>query len=541
MIFSIKEGFINTEGFEEVRYKEYTFYYSGILYLRGKKAGRESVLAVAEEYEATGVIPFIKIFGAFCLIICKPDGKTIFFTDNSNLHCFFIGKNYIGDNFLEIIRCEKANEFNIEALCEFFVLGGVYFGKTLIDGIKVTANDSFYMSEDGIMVKKDKKIGGIDAPSSITDVSAFFRDMAYALSDCKVTLSLTGGYDSRMVFACTKDYLPTNVFISGDNENDPDIVCAKKTARAGGQHLEILKIDKPQISENYLRELFEYAQGCVPLINDGYLRISMFMKNRRANGYNCYLTGDGGPRHKDWYWMQDLPFYRKKNTNVPRFYDQRIEEIRTDIPFGDILIVPYRNLRQRFIGVLEQHVMSINTQSYDSFGFNIFGDTVKVNYSIHSKTIRSYAPLWELELVRYSYHLPRRKRFFYNSMREITTKNSRSIARVPTVYGTTASSEPLYILRDILFQGIDYYKKAVRMLGRMFLNRNFFIGNVSTWSAEDDVRSLDISQRALSYCIDKEYIKQDTQLKTVSYNTLGRMLQVYMLAEEMDKNDGDSN
>jgi hypothetical protein len=82
MIFSIKEGFINTEGFEEVRYKEYTFYYSGILYLRGKKAGRESVLAVAKEYEATGVIPFIKIYGAFYLIISKPDGETIFFTDS---------------------------------------------------------------------------------------------------------------------------------------------------------------------------------------------------------------------------------------------------------------------------------------------------------------------------------------------------------------------------------------------------------------------------------------------------------------------------
>jgi hypothetical protein len=126
-------------------------------------------------------------------------------------------------------------------------------------------------------------------------------------------------------------------------------------------------------------------------------------------------------------------------------------------------------------------------------------------------------------------------------MREITTANSSSIARVPTVYGTTASSEPAYILRDILFQGIDYYKKAIRMLGRKFLNRSFFIGNSSTWSAEDQVRALDISRRALKYCIDQGFIKPETQLKTLSYSTLGCMIQVYMLAEQMDKHDWDSN
>ncbi|MFZ2537862.1 MAG: hypothetical protein WAX04_03045, partial [Oscillospiraceae bacterium] len=353
------------------------------------------------------------------------------------------------------------------------------------------------------------------------------------------TLSLTGGYDSRMVFACIKDQVPINVFISGDNESDPDIIFAKKAAQAGGQNLEVLKINKPQISENYLRELFEYAQGCVPLLNDGYLRISTFMKNRRANGYECYLSGDGGVLHKDWWWVQDLPFYRKKNVNLKRFYNQRIAYIDGSLPFGNELSRISDTIGDRFIHEFDQYIKPLNTQSYDSLYYNINGRKIVIQYSIHSKVIPSYAPLWELELVRYSYHLPRRKRFFYNSMRKITTTNSRSIARVPTVYGTTASDELVYILRDIFFQGIDYYKKAVRMLGRKFLNRSLFVSGPTTWSAEDEVRMLDISKRALEYCIDKEFIKQDTQLKTISYNTLGRMIQVYMLAEQMCKYDRD--
>lgn len=535
MIFSRTEGFIDTEGFEKVVHKQRLFYYSGLFFMRGKKAGEESVLAFAEEYETTGNIPFIKMFGAFCLIICESDGKSIFFTDNSNLHCFFIGENYIGDNFLEIINCEKSSEFNMEALCEFFVLGGVYFGKTLVDGIHLTANDSYYIYSNGAMEQRDKGIGGIDGPSSIEDVSEFFRDIAYALSDQKVTLSLTGGYDSRMVFACIKDHVPTNVFISGNNEEDPDIVLAKKTARVAGQSLEVIKIEKPEISENYLRELFSYAQGCIPFVNDGFIQISTFIINRAKRGYDCYISGDGGVMHKDWWWIQDFPFYRRKHIDLNKFYDERIEYVNKFTPFGTKLLQPSKDLKNRFVNSISQYRRVLNTETYDFLYFNVNGPKIANHYSVYSKEIRSYAPLWEFEFVRYSYNLPRRKRFFYNSIREITTMNSRSIARVPTVYGTTASNEPLYIIRDIFFQCIDYSKKSIRMMGRKFLNKNLLTGNRRRWSGERDIRDLDISNRALIYCIDKGFIKQNTNLESLTYDTLGCMIQVYLLSNYMQK------
>lgn len=540
MIFSIKEGFINTEGFEEVRYKEYTFYYSGVLYLRGKKAGRESVLAVAEEYEATGVIPFIKIYGAFYLIISKPDGETIFFTDNSNLHCFFMGESYIGDNFLELIKYEKSNEFNMEALCEFFVLGGVYFGKTLIDGIRLSSNDSYYIYTNNTIKEVTKDIGDIDAPSSISDVSEFFQDMAYALSDQKVTLSLTGGYDSRMVFACIKKHLPINVFISGNKEYNSDIIQAQKTAYAGGQTLEIINVEKPEVSEDYLTELFHYAQAIVPFVNDGYIRISSFIKNRKEQGYNCYLSGDGGAVHKDRLWTQDFPFYNKRKVDLKRYYNMRVHFTKQTIPIDKDILALSNELENRFINKISQFRKPSNSQSYDSFYYNINADKFAVQYSTHSKSVYSYAPLWELELVRYSYHLTRWERYFYKSVRKITTKNSRSIARVPTVYGTTASSEPLYLLRDIYFQLIDYFVRAIRMLGRKFLNKNLLVGNPSTWSVEDDIRNMDIANRALSYCIDKGFLKLDTRIESISYSTLGRAIQIYMLAEFMKHNNENS-
>jgi len=164
----------------------------------------------------------------------------------------------------------------------------------------------------------------------------------------------------------------------------------------------------------------------------------------------------------------------------------------------------------------------------------IESSTVKLPYTSYSKFISSYAPLWELELVRYSYHLPRRKRFFYNSMRDITTKANPAIARIPTGYGTTASNEAPYVIRDVFFQIVDYFKKACRLVSRKVLKKSLFVGRVTTWSTEQEVRELDLSKKALEYCIQKGYIAEGTNLSEISYSLLGRIIQIYMLADYLE-------
>lgn len=534
MLLSYEKGMVNTDGFESFESNGNTYYYSGIIWMRGKKAGKESVQEIATIYEKHGSIPFIEIFGSFYCVIQRSNGDIMFFTDNSNMHCYYMGKKAIGTNYLEVIRENGAKKFNNEALCELFALGGVYFGKTLIDEIELSEFDKYYIcSKDAIRVE-NKNIGGIDGETSIQDVNEFFKEMAYALSDLKVTLSLTGGYDSRMVFACLKEYVAIDVFISGDNEKDSDIVCSQKVARVGGSQIEIIKTEKPKITDEYIKFLFEYAQGLAPFLNDGYMRISEFIKNRAEKEYDCYLTGDGGVLHKDWWWLQDLPYYRKKMIDFNKFYFQRIRYSDESVPWGVTLEEKEKLLREKTVKEFMKFRMPFNTQTYDTLYFNVNGKKISSNYSIHSNHIWTYAPLWELELVRYSYHLPRRKRFFYNSMREITTKASKDIARVPTNYGTTASSEPLYICRDVFFQGVDYFKKACRMLGRKVFNKNFFVGNPVTWSAEADLRNLPIAHKALDYVIENGFIEEGTKLDDISYTLLGRLIQVYMLAQFMN-------
>ncbi len=537
MLLSYNKGIINYDGFEKIEFGNLNVYYRGILWMRGKKAGKESVTHFIKKYIDSGKIPFIELFGAFSCIIEYSDGKLILFTDNSNMHCFFIGDKAIGSNFLEVAKTNKVNSFDIDSLCEFFSLGAVYFRKTLLKGIKLTDNDKVYIYDQGIIHIIEKGIGGIDKKSSISDVNEFFKEMAYALSELKVTLSLTGGYDSRMVFACLNNYIPVDTFISGDNEKDQDIIVSKRVAKAAGNKQEVIKTTKPNITEDYIYSLFDFSQGIIPFLTDGDMNIINFIINRANNGYNCYLSGDGGPMHKDWWWQQDLPFYNKKDTNVMKFYDQRIQYIKENYFCGKKLINANNLLKKRMLKGINKFVGATNTQSYDNFYYYLNGSKMVIHINTFSSKIPSYSPLWELELVRYSYNLPRYKRFFYNSMRDITTKANPAIAKIPTCYGTTASNEIPLIIRDILFQFIDYGKKMFRLFGRKLFNKSLFTGNVIKWSTEDDVRKLELTNRALDYCKQQEFIAEEANISNLSYPLLGRIVQIYMLSEYLDLNN----
>lgn len=531
MIYSGKDKSLNIDEFELIKYKGKTFYYLGIIYTLGKKAGKESMFHIAEQLELNKKIPFSDIYGAYVVVIEEKNEKYTFFTDNSNMRCLFISEESISNSFLDIVENQERNELDINAVCEFLVLGNNYFGKTLINDIRLSDSNQYYVVEENKITSYDKKIGGIDTKSKIEDFSKFLEQMAYSISDYNTTLSLTGGYDSRMIFAALNNKINLNVFISGDNEKDNDIIVADKVAKAAGNKLERIYSKEPILNEEYIENMFNDADGINPFLNEHFFRVNSFIKDISEKRYSLYLTGDGGVLHKDWWWMQDLPFYKIKRCNLRRFYKQRIGYGKTDDIFGSKIKNIYHGLEENFINQLKTYVKEYNTQSYDSFYFNINGSKLSTIYTSRSKNIINYAPLWELELVKYSYDLPRRKRFFYNLMRDVTTKNSKEVAKIPTNYGTTASSEIVYIFRDIGYQGIEYFKKFIRLIGRKVFDQTLFATDSITWNCEKQVRELEITDKAFRFAKEQNIICDSIKIEDISYKLLGRLIQIYMLNE----------
>lgn len=509
---------------------DYKVYYKGIFFLRGYRAGIESIRKMLELYMQTGKFEYEKYYGTFSVVVETDSNEYICFSDNSRMSCFFYSSTAISDNFLKLLRAEpRHKEWDQEAMEMFWQLGGIYFDKTLIKGISVLNSKNYLQIKDGVVTLLTKNVGDIDGKSDITNVYDFFKDVGYALSEYKVASALTGGYDSRMVTILLNQYLPLDIFFSGENEDQKDLIYARKAATALGKKLELVSMNN-EISDQWIIDSFDYFQGMYPTSHYMFHNIMEFNNDRIKKGYQVALNGDGGVLHKDWEWMQDFPFYNKKHINFKKLYKQRVKLL----DFSEYLgaqILKNKDFDNMMIDKLKGCQKKTNSQTYDSYYFNIY---LAKNTPYANSNIISYGPLMELQLVRYAYHLPRKERYFCNYMRKIMTKTNIKAARVPTVYGPTASSKKSDLFFDFWKQMIQYGEKAVRYFKRRVLNVNNVKEDLSSVNVNSRIRAMDISKKAVSYCVECDYLKPGSDIETIPFQMLDRSINVYLLHRYME-------
>ncbi len=502
-------------------------YYKGFLYSAGYRSGEETAQWFLGYYNRERKIPFERLRGAFSAVL--QDGETFYaFSDNSNQNCLFYNDNMVAcrmDLLLNIACAEgKMLRWDILGLCEYLTLGKELFERTLVDGVFILHAERYLQISDGTVAVKDKGIGKIDGNPGNFEPETFYKELAYALPEKQFVTALTGGYDSRMVTAQLSQWADVSPMICSNLENSPEEVVAHKVSLALGKNLDVVRIPSPDYTDTSLQLLLE-EDDMAPVDCVGNYIQSFFKKHLSEKNITLFVTGDGGVLHKDWEWMQDLPFYHRRKTNLNRFYNQRIEFLKYNNYLGDKLCPVYINQKERILAHLKEYSRSINTQIYDFLYYYISGNR-RLYYNLHEFGVFMYAPLNEFEYVRYSYHLPRRKRFFYNQIRKLTTSANKRVARIPTNYATTASSEVRYLMRDIFLQGIDYSKKAVRMLGRKFFNRSFFVSAPFEWNI-DDLCTLPYASEALDYAKKNGLVDAHVTVETIPVPLLGRLIHVY--------------
>jgi hypothetical protein len=536
MNISISDCIINDiGGFEHYTYAGTDHLFRGFVYVPGKKAGQESAAEIARLFSESGKVPFSIIRGSYSYIIRRDDGDVIVFSDNSNQHVCYVSDGFISDSFEEILRSEYMRDsellFDMESVCEYLSLGRTFFDKTFVEGIAMLSAWAFILIKNGEAEIFDKRIGDIDAGSTVPNGGAFFADLAHSLADYKISSALTGGYDSRMVYCCMLNRVDVSPCLCSNFDSDREKAIAQRVASATGKRLDVIHTPKPEVSDEFLLEQLKENDFILPNTVESNYVTAYLRQKMTEDGFRIHLTGDGGVLHKDWEWMQDLPFYHRKHTDLRRFYRQRIAAVDDGKYLGERLKQIYISQEERFVEVLKKYVKSTNTQSYDSLYFWTTGNRA-VYYNMNDGRIPRYAPLDELDFVKYSYGLPRGKRFFYSRMRETTTEENAEAARIPTVYGTTASSEPLYIIRDVSFQFIDYGRKALLMLGRKLLNRNLFGAEIEDWSLEDEIRETETAKAAVLFAVEKKIVSPEAAAAPLNYRFLLRVIHIFLLCAE---------
>ena len=195
-------------------------------------------------------------------------------------------------------------------------------------------------------------------------------------------------------------------------------------------------------------------------------------------------------------------------------------------------------MRASVVCELRQHVRNTNTQSYDVLYYKVNGRrTAYYNNALHGTGI--YAPLLERDFVAYSYALPRCQRFYFRNIRSMTTRQDFKVARIPTVYGTTSSSESRYLLRDIIFQLRDYSLRFTRLIGRKVLGRTPLTESVVSWNMDETLRKVPLVFDAIEYCKRAGIVASSQLVNSLSRQQLGAALQVFLTIRAAGMNEED--
>lgn len=513
------------------------YYLQGFLYVEGKVSGEESLTYIEESFRKNGEIPFQDIWGAFSLCIVRDNGEIYFFTCNSNMNAIYLSDKAAGNSFLNLRDWHRENRYelneDLESMCMYYTLGNIYFGQTFFKEIKVLQPDKYIIWKDGKRSIEDKKTEDIDARPKLKGAKYYFDNLNKAISNCNVAMALTGGYDSRLIFTYLQEDTPMKVYLMSNYNDSPEQRISEKVLHTVGKELEIVEVEKPLLTDDLIREIVKKIDGMTMLNFEGAYHKEVWEQSFKEQGIDLDISGDGGVLHKDWEWLSEFPFYRKKKTNLRKYYKQRVAFLEDAEHIGSRLNDIYRRQESVFLEKLKKYERELNTKSLDMLYYHVNGNRAMYYSSMQKLGVNAYAPLSELEMVRYSYSLPRFKRFFYNYIRELTTQKNREIARIPTGYGTTASSEIKYILRDIVYQGIEYYKKAMRMIGRIFLNKSFYVCDLMRWDFKNDLSQLALSREAIKWAISKNYINEKSEIKKLSYEHLERVLLMYVIIADM--------
>ncbi len=527
MLISDRDGIINIDDFEKVyRCESFSVYLNGLIFCRGFKEGRESIQKICHEIERTNAIPFASLFGSFAMVIDYNGKQQVAFTDNSCMHGFFVSNHSVSSSFREIIQYEEIKEFDDIGICEYMeLIRGGFSHRTYVKDVTFSSNLEYYVICDGRINREEKAIGSIDMKSGIDNPMDFFADISYAFSDKKSICALTGGFDSRAVASVLNKFRKYDCFISGDNDKSSEIIQAKKTAKAGGYVMKHIRPEYPVISDDIICEKFLSGGSYHVSFATGEFRIAYFMNQLRNEDYDVLMDGNAGDMHKELWFTQEFPFYRRKKSRPKFFYKSRMEQYS---PILGTAVSDYINEMEKLeLNELKNLTKETNAKSCLFYGWYHDWFSMAARNTV-STSPALYSPLQEIELVRFSYNMMPKGKFMNYFLRDLISKANINVARVKTIYGTTASTEVLYLVKDFFAQMVRYCQQGIRFFVRKVFHKSIFISQVNLKSVDDDVMQTRIVEEAFKWAQEMKLIIRDVELSEIPFSLMEKLLNLYL-------------
>ncbi len=515
-----------------VRRGALTAHFSGILFVNGVSCQEESALFILEEFERSGQIPFDRIKGHYALVIVDENTKRkIVFTDNSGMFKSYVYENAVSTSFLDIARYahRRPDDFSPSSVVEFFYFGHLYFGKTFFSDIRSVAPDEYCLFDGDTMRVLHKNIRPITAECTEEFLSMYYASLNSFVGK-NLSLDVTGGVDSRLNIALFSAFgLPFELAVSGMDGNK-DIAIARQVSHAVQRPFYPTFHDVEEIDDGAIfDEIFMMTDGMIDSV--AYHRNHQMNMARKERGIEVAISGVGGELYKDFWWLQDFPFYRKASSDIRKLYDYRIGALPVPVSlFAEQYADKAAVLRDDTIAALSEFTLRTNTETYDNIYYNYkMRANAGAYISAASRYVPVYAPLVELDLVRFGFHLPRHRRFFNNFHREIISSQADMLAKIKTTEQVTVSSRTSDKIVDVVSYVFDKNKRMIKKILQKKVGKTFFQQspqNRAIFQKIEELGLLDDSVDILRKC---GVLRHDVRAETIPDSVKGKIVTVASL------------
>lgn len=516
---------------------DYSIYWRGFVYLDGVPAGTPSMVKFADDVSLEALVQqSARLKGVYFVVLHDHRSRDSYaFVDGSGLFQAFYSQRLVGTSFLELAEAEqlRPDDFDPEALVEFFHFGNVYSGKTLFSQIKkISPEQIIRLSPDRRLSSLPRTVRDLAAP--VVSFEESIRSFAASAAEEQISLDLTGGIDSRLL-AVTLEYFGLQFEVATCGfKTDADVCIAKQVADELGLQLHVTERSMQCVD---WRGVFTECDGLSDVVRAASQ--SQMRAERLQRGVSLVVTGLGGELLKDFWWLQDMPFYRRSKPDVAKLYRFRIAPTALQHSF---LSEQYRGASigyaDRALKKLSEYVVPGNTKTYDQIYYSYkmrecAGRAITNN--LHE--MACYAPFLERDVVAFGYQLPRTRRFFNNFHRQTITRLNPKVARIPTTEGgISVSAESTAICRDLVRYASDKFSRLTNKIAQRTFNRGHRHGNFDGVDITTVVREISLQRRTLDRLKDAGIVDSNLRFDQLNRDYLGRMLSLDTLIEKLESN-----
>ena len=519
--------------------------WKGVIFAYGQRAGLETVRTFAQRI-ATGSIKteWSALHGVFWLVIHdRHSGTRWHGVDNAGLYHAYYTTDTVSTRFLTLLsdKACSASQLAPHAIVDFLTHGGVHWRNTFVNDIKTIGFDEIIetvptSANMGVRTHVVKKVLSANHKVSLSSFIDYFNELALALQDKKISVDLTGGIDSRLI-VCLLNTNGVNfeVAVAG-RAGIPDVLIAKKAAAAIGKEIQICYHDASAIVEE-LPQLFRECDGLGDVL--AYHRSHQMSGERRRRGIEVVIGGAGGELYKDFWWLQDWPFYNSRRVNFARLYDLRIcpRGLPAGLLAGDAAAA-YAELRGQTIKKLATLRGSTNTESYDNIYF--FYKIASVSGQVITNNVNNYfgvvVPFLEYDNVLFGTSLPRSLRFLNRFHRMMLTERCPELADVLTTEGVTARIRKGTSLSDPLGFVMNRSRRLIGKIAERILRRRWMgLPDPNDPEMVPRVRQSTAFRAAVEDLKDAGILNPDFPIEKIENIHVGRILTLGMLLRHVGR------